>query len=228
VNARDLHISLEVGRDFSTWIKHRVEECQLELNVDYVFPESGGNYDHVGRPTIEWFVTLDAAREICIIERTARGKEVRKYFIACERQLKSVQFDAVAALDDPAFLLKTLQTYAQRNLDQQQVLQVQAPKVEAHDRIAEAYGSVCLADAKTLGVPPKTLIRWVRQNGWTYCRPGTADIGYQSRIQSGYLIHKVTMVPQEDGTERAFTQVRVTPKGMLELVKYFPSAVSVA
>jgi hypothetical protein len=63
---------------------------------------------------------------------------------------------------------------------------------------------------------------------WTYCRPGTADIGYQSRIQSGCLIHKDTMVPQEDRTERAFTQVRVTPKGMLELVKYFPPAVSVA
>lgn len=63
-------------------------------------------------------------------------------------------------------------------------------------------------------------------NNWVYRRFGTAVISYQTKINAGYLIHKVTTVPQDDGTERTFTQVRITSKGLLELTKYFPPPVS--
>lgn len=229
VNARSLHISLEVATAFGDWIRRRKDECQLEENVDYIILKNENNSDHAGRPVIEWFITLDAAKEICMLERSARGKEIRKYFIECEKQLKTAQFDSLAALDDPDYLRSMLLKYAERNKQQSQLLIEQAPKIAAHNRIAEAYGSVCITDAaKTINVPPKTLIRFLRQNGWTYRRPGTNDIAYQSKIQCGFLIHKVHQVPQDDGTERSFTQVRVTPKGMLALAKYFPPVASVA
>ncbi|WP_424140272.1 phage antirepressor KilAC domain-containing protein [Roseomonas chloroacetimidivorans] len=97
-----------------------------------------------------------------------------------------------------------------------------APKADAHDRIAEADGSLCITDAaKTLQVRPKELFAYLRANGWIYSRPGSSDIGRQERINAGLLAHKVTAVSRPDGTEKVATQVRVTPKGLARLAVAF-------
>lgn len=101
------------------------------------------------------------------------------------------------------------------------------PKVEAHDRIAESFGAVNrTVAAKNLGVPPQVLIRWMRMNGWTYRQVNSNDdLAYQSKINAGYLEHKVKTGDKPDGTTWTSTSVRVTPKGMLALAKAFPLAV---
>jgi phage antirepressor YoqD-like protein len=100
----------------------------------------------------------------------------------------------------------------------------QAPKVEALVRIAGADGSLCITDAaKNLQVQPKRLFKWLDTNGWTYIRPGTSiRLAYQAKINAGYLEHKITVKPKEDGEERAFTQVRITAKGLAYLAEIFP------
>lgn len=99
---------------------------------------------------------------------------------------------------------------------------IMRPKVEALDRIAGSYGSLCITDAaKTLQIPPRDLFRHLRANGWIYARAGTSDIGYQVRINQGTLEHKVTTIARQDGTEKTITQVRVTPKGLSVLAEAF-------
>ena len=90
VNARDLHAFLEVGRDFPTWMKDQIERCDLVENQDYEdFPEKGEN-PKGGRPSKEYALSINAAKEISMMSQTEKGKQARRYFIACEEKLKEV------------------------------------------------------------------------------------------------------------------------------------------
>lgn len=101
VNARDLHAFLEVGRDFSNWIKARIERYGFVEGVDYVcspnrarkktegvFAKTGEN-PLGGRTAIDYYVSLDMAKELSMVERTARGREARRYFIEVEKQWRA-------------------------------------------------------------------------------------------------------------------------------------------
>ena len=95
-------------------------------------------------------------------------------------------------LENPAFLRSLLLTHTAKAMEAQKQVEEMRPKVEAHDRIADAHGTFCRQTAaKMLGIPPNTLIRWMRTNGWTFRREGGKDdIGYQSKIVSGLLEHQ--------------------------------------
>lgn len=91
VDARVLHQFLEVGRDFSNWIKGRIEEFDFRENEDYLLAKIGEQVPHQGglRMTerLDYHLTLDMAKELAMVERTAQGKQARRYFIACEKAL---------------------------------------------------------------------------------------------------------------------------------------------
>lgn len=101
VNMRNVHSALGVGRDFATWIKDRISKYGFEEHQDYeIFSEekssviSGspnlGSGNHAGfQGRIEYYFTLDAAKEIAMVENNEKGREIRKYFIACEKQLRN-------------------------------------------------------------------------------------------------------------------------------------------
>ncbi|HAS54593.1 MAG TPA: DNA-binding protein [Nitrospiraceae bacterium] len=93
------------------------------------------------------------------------------------------------------------------------------PKADALDLLSSADGSFCLTDAaKSLQVPPHKFCVFLQYEKWIYRRPGNGSfIAYQTKIQAGYLIHKITTIPLADGSERISEQVRVTPKGMAKL-----------
>ncbi|MGJ0628623.1 phage antirepressor KilAC domain-containing protein [Xenorhabdus bovienii] len=95
------------------------------------------------------------------------------------------------------------------------------PDVAALERIAKSDGSMCVTDtAKQLQVRPKVLFDILKENHWIYRRIGS-DVwtGYQDKIQTGYLEHKVTVVMKNDGSEKTTTQVRITSKGISKLAK---------
>jgi len=78
VNARDLHAFLEVGKDFSTWFKDRIQQYEFLENQDFViFPETGEKSGR-GRPTIDYALTLDMAKELSMVERNDKGKQARQ------------------------------------------------------------------------------------------------------------------------------------------------------
>ncbi len=87
VSAKELYKFLDVRTDYATWIK-RMIDCGFEENIDYiVFTKKGENLNPLGgRPSSEYFLTIDAAKEISMLQRSKKGKEARKYFIECERQ----------------------------------------------------------------------------------------------------------------------------------------------
>lgn len=124
---------------------------------------------------------------------------------------------ALDALQDPATLRTLLLGYAERQLQLEQQVQEQAPKVEALDRLASARGSVCLTDAaKLLQMRRDDLIQWMQEHSWIYRRPGTPWLPYDPRVKSGMLTLKVSTIG-EDLTYRVIQQVKVTPKGLARL-----------
>ncbi len=98
-------------------------------------------------------------------------------------------------------------------------LKAAEPKLLALDKIAVAKDSLCLQEAaKALQMRPTELIAWLQAHEWIYKRAGASQwLGYQAKVQTGLLEHKVTTVSRSDGSEKVVTQVRVTTKGLTRL-----------
>lgn len=87
-DARDLHQFLAVGRDFSNWIKSRIEQYGFVEGEDYS-PVLANRSDGLpGKPRSEYHLTLDTAKELAMVENNDQGRQVRRYFIAMERQAR--------------------------------------------------------------------------------------------------------------------------------------------
>lgn len=96
VNARELHAFLQVGKDFSTWVKDRVTQYGFAENKDFAtFPQNGGK-PLTGRPSKDFMISLAMAKELAMVERNDKGKQARLYFIACEQ--RALQLANSAAL----------------------------------------------------------------------------------------------------------------------------------
>lgn len=93
VNARDLHVYLENGDDFSKWIKGRIETYAFVENEDFLIRENTRIKNGRGgdRRSVEYHITLDMAKELAMVERNEKGKQARRYFIQCEAQLREQQ-----------------------------------------------------------------------------------------------------------------------------------------
>jgi phage antirepressor YoqD-like protein len=119
------------------------------------------------------------------------------------------------ALDDPAALRAALLGYTEKVMALQGQVQALEPKAQALDRIASLDGSMCITDAaKSMGLKPSVLFAKLQVLGWIFKRVGSGWIGYQSRIQSGDLIH-VT----HDVNGEVRSSVRVTAQGLTKLAK---------
>lgn len=89
VNARELHAFLEVGKVFAAWIQERIEQFDFIENEDFVVISESGKNPNGGRPSKEYFIVLDMAKQLAMVERNAKGKQARLYFIQCEKVAKS-------------------------------------------------------------------------------------------------------------------------------------------
>lgn len=88
VNARELHEFLDVGRDFSNWIKDRIAKYGFVEGEDYSPILANRVGDGVGKPKTEYLLTLDTAKEIAMTENNERGRQVRRYFIEVEKRVR--------------------------------------------------------------------------------------------------------------------------------------------
>ncbi|MDE3972082.1 antA/AntB antirepressor family protein [Glaesserella parasuis] len=85
VNARELHTRLQIGKDFSTWIKDRITNYGFQEGLDFS-PILGKSKGLFGRPAVEYHITLDMAKELCMLERSELGQKARRYFIQMEKK----------------------------------------------------------------------------------------------------------------------------------------------
>ena len=90
VSARELHEFLGNGDMFANWIKHRVEKYGFVENQDFVSFLVATKKPNGGRPSQEYFITLDMAKQLAMVENNEKGMQVRKYFIECEKKLREV------------------------------------------------------------------------------------------------------------------------------------------
>lgn len=223
-NARDLWQFVESKTQFSDWIKGRIEKYGFIEGEDWVIQKIVNN-SVGGRPTLDYHLTIEMAKELAMVENNEKGRQVRRYFIECERRAKSAPAsDPMTVLSDPAAMRGLLLTYTEKVIALEDKVGELEPKAEALDRIATADGSLCFTDAaKTLQIRLKDLMAWLSSHKWIYQRPGTSWIGYQDKIQAGYIEHKTNTVERSDGTEKVVTQARITPKGLAKLSEYFSS-----
>jgi len=91
VNARELWEELGIKKKFSDWMNHQINSLSLDLNIDYIFvsPKREAKIGSGGSNAKDYTLTLDVAKHIAMASRTAKGKEVRKYFIAIEKEYKA-------------------------------------------------------------------------------------------------------------------------------------------
>lgn len=215
VNARDLHSFLEVGTAFKDWISRRIADYAFEKGKDFCsfLSESQG-----GRPAKDYHLTLDMAKELSMVERNEKGKQARQYFIECERQVKQVPVNS-AALSRMQLIQLAMEAEQEKLQLEARVAEL-APKVEVHDRIADAEGSLTLREtANTLRIPERKFVLWLQQHDWVYRRAGHKSLlGYADKVKAGYLYLKQTPIRDvHTGEERLSEQVRVTPLGLTVL-----------
>ncbi|AFS57210.1 phage antirepressor Ant [Escherichia coli] len=101
-NARNLHAFLGIGKMFAHWIKDRLGEYGFVENQDFVIAcqnwQAKGRGGHNRK---EYHLTLDTAKELAMVERNEKGRQIRRYFIECEKKLRNIQ--PVQAEPQPQF-----------------------------------------------------------------------------------------------------------------------------
>lgn len=89
VNARELHSFLESRQNFSDWIKNRIEQYGFVDGADYLLHKFMAQLPSGAKQKIDYHISIDMAKELAMVERSDKGREARRYFIECERKLKT-------------------------------------------------------------------------------------------------------------------------------------------
>lgn len=141
VDARELHEKLENKRQFSDWIKQRIEQYGFIENVDYTTFHNFVKRENsnLGSKTTEYALTLDTAKEIAMVENNEQGKKIRRYFIEVEKKAREM-FDVPKSL--PEALRKAAELAEQ--------LEEQKPKVLFAESVETAETSILIGDLAKL------------------------------------------------------------------------------
>ncbi|UNE55451.1 antA/AntB antirepressor family protein [Bartonella machadoae] len=213
VNARELHTFLEITSKFADWIKNRIKECKFRENIDFIgfskFLEKGG------RPSIEYYLTLDMAKHLAMIERNEKGHQAREYFIECEKLAKQV---ATPQIDysSPQAMIGFL-NHLQNQIEQKDhVIAELEPKAKALDGLKRSDGLFGLIEsAKMLEIRPKDLTDYLRKHDWGYRRaPSAPLLPYQDKIKKGLMDCPAITIQRPDGTEKVLPSTKITSRGL--------------
>jgi anti-repressor protein len=176
VNARDLHEFLEVGKDFTTWIKDRIEKYGFTENDDYIiFTENGEN---PGRPKMEYIFTLDIAKEIAMVQNNEKGSQARRYFIEIEKKFKKISEPVI----DSTFLFQI----AAQLQEKEKMISLLKPKAEFYDDVAGSKDAIEISKAAKvldMGIGRNKLFEILRNKKILQYD----NIPYQTYIDRGYF-----------------------------------------
>lgn len=208
VSGRDLHEKLEVKTAYKDWFP-RMCEYGFQDGKDFcsILSESTG-----GRPSTDHIITLDMAKQIAMIQRTDKGKEIREYFIEIEKAWSSPEKLMARALKVAERTISQLETTV---AVQSQQLAEAAPKVSYYDLILNCKDLISISKiAKDYGMSAVKMNDLLRDMGIQY-RQGNVWLLYQKYAAQGYTSTKTHEYIGSDGTNHAKTATYWTQKGRL-------------
>ena len=213
VSARELHGFLEVGTRFGDWFP-RMCEYGFEQGRDFNLLKNEqvrfeGNRE-VKRTVDDAEITIDMAKELCMLQRNDKGKQARQYFLQLERDWNSPEKVMARALQ---IAHKRIHTLSEK-------IEQDAPKVLFADSVAASHTSILIFDLakiiKQNGVDMggKRLFAWMRDNGYLVRRQGTDyNMPTQRSMELGLFEVKETSVTHSDGHISVNKTPKVTGKG---------------
>ena len=214
VSARELHEFPEVKTAFKDWFPRMCEYGFME-GTDFCsfLSESTG-----GRPAQDAQLTIEMAKELCMIQRTEKGKQARQYFIQLEKDWNSPE----------KVMARALRLADQKIQELSQQISESRPKVLFADAVASAQSSILVGElAKLLkqngvDIGQNRLFSWMRENGYLISRKGTDyNMPTQRAMELGLFSIKETTITHADGHIMVSKTPKVTGKGQQFFVSKF-------
>ena len=219
VSARDLHKGLGLKKKFSAWWEQNSKD--FEEGIDFARePESYQVQLGNGATKLmnDYFLTIDMAKELCMMSKTEKGKEVRKYFIEVERRW-----------NDPNEVVKRGYAILQ---DENTQLRIEnkaiKPKALFADAVSVSKKTILIGDlAKILkqngvNIGSIRLFRWLRKHGYLIKRDASDyNMPTQKSMERGLFEIKETVIPHRDGHTTISKTPKVTGKGQIYFVNKF-------
>lgn len=221
VSARDLHDFLEVKTAYKDWFPRMCEYGFTEgedfnpLKIERVQNEGERM---VTRTVDDAVLTIDMAKELCMIQRNEKGKQARQYFLQIEKEWNSPEKVMARALQIAGDKLKRLESKVEAD----------APKVLFADAVSASKTSILVGElAKLLkqngvDIGQHRLFRWMRENGYLIRRNGTDfNMPTQKSMDLGLFTVKETAITHSDGTVTVSKTTKVTGKGQQYFIQKF-------
>lgn len=188
VYGTELHTVLEVKSNYTTWVQRRLNDCDAIENEDYetYFPKLESEM-HGGQNKKDHIIKLDIAKEMAMLERNDKGKQIRRYFIEVEKRYKE---DLLATPKDyPSALRSLADEYEKRQLAEKENKELKKEISYKEDVITGFTDEITLADKRQI------LNRVVRYNNANYrdrweSSTGNLRISFIS-VSSTDMIHTI-------------------------------------
>lgn len=219
VSARDLHEALEINTRFNDWFS-RMAEYGFENGVDFNLLKNEkvrleGNRE-VKRDIMDYQISVDMAKQICMIQRSEKGKQYRQYFIDLEKAWNTPEQIFARALKMADQKIEKLK---ETNAGLLEDVERMRPKEIFADAVKASTSSILIGDlAKLLrqnGVDTgqKRLFEQLRNEGYLMKTGSSRNMPKQKYVANGFFQTKETVISNPDGSVRMTKTTKVTGKG---------------
>lgn len=209
VSARELHEFLGVDTRYNDWFKRMCEYGFSEGNDFYsILSKTNEN----GRPQTNHALTVDMAKEICMLQRNEKGKQARQYFIELEKQWNTPELVFARALK---MAERKIDTLSLQIAQKDQLIGELKPKANYVDIILNNKGLVTITQiAKDYGMSGQALNKLLHTYKIQYNQSGQWRL-YRKYHNLGYT-HSITIdIKRSDGRSDVVMETKWTQKGRL-------------
>ena len=214
VLGRDLHELLEVETRYNDWFP-RMTEYGFAEGIDFYSILS--KTSEGGRPKQDHQLTIEMAKELCMLQRTEKGKQARQYFIQLEKDWNSPEKIMARALQIANQEIKSLRL---TNAVQQQQIAELNPKATYYDLVLQCSDLVsATVIAKDYGKSAKWLNKILADNKVQF-RQGGIWVLYKKYAEKGYTQTKTDTYVDHNGISHTKPHTHWTQKGRLFIYEF--------
>ena len=218
VDGRKLHDYLNVGSHFKDWVKRRIEEYGFQEEIDFCsyLSESGG-----GRPSKEYIFTLDAGKELGMVEKNEEGRKIRNYFIKIDKRARKMMSKVPETYPEALRELAATEEEKQRlkaeNEKKDQIIGELKPKADYTDKILQNDSLVTITQiAKDYGMSGQAMNKKLHELGVQY-KQGGQWLLYSEHQGKGYTHSETIEIDKGNGETFTKMYTKWTQKGRLFL-----------